>query len=515
MAKLKWLPAVLTVGVLALSALFLAEPINLTVTDLGRHLKNGQLVWQHREVLSTNFYSYTEPAHPFVNHHWASGVVFFLIWKLSGFAGLHLLFIALNLIALGLMARCAQERAGVGLAALLSILAIPLLAVRSEVRPEAFSALFTAVLFGRFTRFRDRPPSLRDLWWVPVVEVAWVNLHSYFFLGPALIAAFLIDGLLSPQRRGHARPLAAVFGLTVLATVCNPFGMRGALVPLTIFQEYGYRLFENQSIPFLLARFHLPRLWLFIGTFVVLGASLGAAWYRIGRSAGIAETLIALGVSVMGWSAYRNLALFGLLALPLIAGWLSVIWAHRARHDHRLALGAALVLALAVAVPSTVWSPPRASERGVGLEVGDSAAADFIRQHRLEGPLFNNYDIGGYLIFHLFPAHRVFVDNRPEAYSVSFFHDVYVPMQEDEATWQRVDARFGFNLIVFHRNDLTPWGQRFLLARVDDPAWAAVFVDRDTLIFLKRHERNRAAIERFEIPRSAFQILGTSPAQRP
>ena len=44
-------------------ALFFAEPINLTTADLGRHLKNGQLVWQHPELLSTNFYSYTISIH--------------------------------------------------------------------------------------------------------------------------------------------------------------------------------------------------------------------------------------------------------------------------------------------------------------------------------------------------------------------------------------------------------------------------------------------------------------------
>ncbi|HBH96430.1 MAG TPA: hypothetical protein DDX89_01380 [Candidatus Omnitrophica bacterium] len=492
-------------------ALFFAEPINLTTADLGRHLKNGQLVWQHPELLSTNFYSYTEPTHPFLNHHWASGMVFFLIWRLGGFAGLHLFFIALNLAALAIAWRCAEERAGVGVAAWLSILLLPLLAIRAEVRPEAFSLLFTSVFFQRLLRFRDQRASQRSVWWLPLLEAVWVNLHSYFFLGPALIAAFLVDSLCSPARRGQARVLAVVLSLAMLATLLNPFGITGALVPLTIFQEYGYRLFENQTIPFLLARFQMPALWLFLGVFMALALSLGGAWARVGKSAGVAETLIAVGVSAMGWVAYRNLALFGLLALPLIASALGVLRAVRPRNDRFFALAAVLSLALVIAVPSTVWSLPPASGRRLGLEPGDGEAAAFIRQQHLEGPIFNNYDIGGYLIFHLFPEHRVFVDNRPEAYSAAFFRELYIPMQEDDAVWREAEARFGLNMIVFHRHDLTPWGQRFMIARVDDPAWAPVFADRDTLILLKRNVRNRSAIDRFEIPRSAFHVTRASP----
>jgi hypothetical protein len=54
----------------------------------------------------------------------------------------------------------------------------------------------------------------------------------------------------------------------------------------------------------------------------------------------------------------------------------------------------------------------------------------------LKGPIFNNFDIGSYLIFRLYnkslPAGRqVFVDGRPEAYPASFFQITYILMQQD------------------------------------------------------------------------------------
>jgi hypothetical protein len=163
---------------------------------------------------------------------------------------------------------------------------------------------------------------------------------------------------------------------------------------------------------------------------------------------------------------------------------------------------------LALAAASQRWpllGPPAA--RGLGLRGGDSAAADFIRASGLDGPIFNDYDIGGYLIFHLFPRERVFVDNRPEAYSGGFFEKVYVPMQEDDRVWSEQLRRFDFNAIVFSWHDVTPWGQAFLIRRVQDPAWAPVFVDDRVLVLARRNEKNRALIARFEIPPSSFRIV--------
>lgn len=58
---------------------FFLEKINLTTADLGRHLKNGEMVLNGEwGILTTNFYSYTEPGFPVVNHHWGGGSNFLL-----------------------------------------------------------------------------------------------------------------------------------------------------------------------------------------------------------------------------------------------------------------------------------------------------------------------------------------------------------------------------------------------------------------------------------------------------
>jgi hypothetical protein len=71
---------------------------------------------------------------------------------------------------------------------------------------------------------------------------------------------------------------------------------------------------------------------------------------------------------------------------------------------------------------------------GLGLLPGVDASGDFFRENHIAGPIFNDYDTGGYLIYKLSidgPNQRVFVDNRPEAYTREFFRDFYIRAQRD------------------------------------------------------------------------------------
>ena len=111
---------------------------------------------------------------------------------------------------------------------------------------------------------------------------------------------------------------------------------------------------------------------------------------------------------------------------------------------------------------------------------------EFFKSQNLKGPIFNNYDIGGYLIFHLFPQEKVFVDNRPEAYSVDFFKKIYIPAQESDEKWRELDTKYKFNSIIFSHRDITPWGQKFLASRLADKSWENVFTDERVIIFKKK-----------------------------
>ena len=122
---------------------------------------------------------------------------------------------------------------------------------------------------------------------------------------------------------------------------------------------------------------------------------------------------------------------------------------------------------------------------GVGLRPAVQDSANFFKYNNLHGPIFNNYDIGGYLIYNLFPEERVFVDNRPEAYSVSFAGKATGRLGSDEAAWEKLDMEYRFNTIY-----LSLWGKKdstkeFLFKRFGDARWSTVFMDGYAIILVR------------------------------
>lgn len=493
---------------------FLAQKINLITVDLGRHLKNGEnILLRNFAVLSKNFYSYTYPDYHFINHHWGSGLIFFLIFKLGNFIGLHLFFIFLNLITFLIFFLAAKQESDFKIAFVLSFLLIPLIAERKELRPEVFSYFFSAVFFCLLLLYQKNQLKQRYLFLLPLAQIIWVNTHIYFFLGLFLILVFLLEDLLKKDFL-KAKNLLLIFCLSLIMSFFNPFGAKGVFYPFNIFKDYGYRVAENQSVWFL-ENYGLknPNFFLFKISLIILWLSFICLAVLSRRKLSFANLMLATGFSVMALLALRNFTLFGFFALPLtaaniknsLAKWLTEKKQHRL--TARLVAIIIFLIILIMFIPTYrhYWFSKNYAF-GLGLAPGISEATNFLKKENVKGPIFNNYDIGSYLIYYLYPQEKVFVDNRPEAYPVDFFQNIYIPMQDNEMKWRQQDDLYHFNAIIFSYRDLTPWAQKFLIERVKDSQWAPVFAGQYVIIFLKRNDLNQAIIEKYEIPKTQFII---------
>lgn len=519
-----WRPLIFALLLLFLG-LFYAQKINLTTADLGRHIKNGEVFFKGLRPISTNFYSYTQPDRPTINHHWGAGVIFYLLWRWIGFKGISIFYIFLHLFTFFLFFRIAEKKSNFTLALLFSVLSLPLITNRTEIRPEGFSYLMLGIYFyllnSRSLRGDETSSSViarggstrsnlffqrKTLWVIPILQILWVNLHIFFIMGPFLIGIFLVGSWISTKDKGLMKQYTVLLFGTIAACFINPFGLKGALTPLTIFKEYGYMIVENQSVIFMQNRFpHNPVYFHFEILFLITLISFVFIILKKGVKHHIIGLLLMVSFSALSWNAIRGFPILGLFFIPIVSRNFhcltkNTIW------KYIIALIPLLpIIATALLLRTNYYSPFK-GKTGLGLMPGVQSSASFFKQNQLHGPIFNNYDIGSYLIYHLFPRHKVFVDNRPEAYSVSFFKDTYIPMQEDEKVWERMDNQYNFNAIYFYRHDMTPWAQPFLIQRIGDPKWAPVFVDDYSLILLKRNIRNERLIRLYELPRGIFKI---------
>ena len=486
--------------------------MNLTTSDLGRHLANGEWFISHNpKVLTTNFYSYTFPDFNFINHHWGSGVVFYGIKQLLGFEGLSLFVAALILAAFLVIFRLTARKWGNALAIGSALVAIPLVALRIELRPEVFSFLFSAVFFWLLCLWQESRRS-RFLSLFPVFMVFWVNLHVCFVFGFLMVGAFFLEAawnyyrLRSPETKSAAKELLICLILCMAATLVNPIGWQLSLAPFQSFIDYGYRIIENQTPFFLVKRGFYFNVIPYFTLIPVVLAGIWLSLFKLKSLPRLSFLVIVGAFFILSSLAVRSLPLLGLFSIPLVASLMS----GSGRLEAPVFKNIPLIMIVYGIVLNLSFFGGRwyftNEEVGIGLIPKVEASALFFKEHELKGPIFNNYDIGSYLIYFLFPKERVFIDNRPEAFPSSFLKGTYVPMQADEKRWKVEEAKYGFNVIYFAWHDFTDFGQAFLLNRVKDPEWVPVFADDFALIFVKNVEANRSLIDLYRIPASRFGI---------
>ena len=164
-----------------------------------------------------------------------------------------------------------------------------------------------------------------------------------------------------------------------------------------------------------------PSFLYFLAALGMLSAALFFLIQREGFKKYIFIGSLTLLLSFAAIKAVRMIGLFGYFWIPLstyvYSRWLQYAQTSKSRKSIEIAL-----VVLGIIVSASVdfdWK----QKHGLGIVPGLNDAAEFFKREKISGPIFNNADIGGYLIFHLSPSHKVFVDNRMEAYPEDFLKE--------------------------------------------------------------------------------------------
>lgn len=479
--------------------------------DLGRHLKIGDIILQTKKIPLTNLFSFTYPKFPFINHHWLSEVIFALFNRYLGLNSLIFLKIILNSSAFLLLLLTVKKRNGWIVTLLAGLPLFLLFSQRTEVRPEIFSYFFLSL----YLIILNNQKNFKKYGFVlPLIQLFWVNFHIYFFLGPAILFFYLLSHLIKFKNR-HRKELIKIILIFVsssLACLFNPHFIKGALYPFFVFQNYGYQIVENQSILFMsryLGRIYQP---LFLVIF-----SLALISFFITLNNQSFYYLVSFSFfSLLGFQAIRNIPIFALgIFIPiinnlsLIKNKVKKIVSDNLKINFKLLFYFIFISFLLFLIFKNVsnqsYYQKLSSKRfGLGKSKGAADGVKFLLDHKISGPGFNNFDIGSYLIYRLYPQSQVFVDNRPEAYPAEFFKNIYIPMQENKEKWEEVNHQYHFNYIFFSHTDITPWANKFLKRMVKDKNWQLVFLDDYSIIFLRKNQQNKNLIKEFQVNEKNF-----------
>ena len=498
----KWLTWTAVGSCFAVAAFLFFHNLAIINEDIGRHIKLGEIIWQTKSVPRTNLLSYTAADFPFINHHWLSEVIFYGFYNFGGLTGVMVAKILILLAAYVFLLLIVKERVD-GITVLSFLLSLVLISMRTDPRPEIFTYLIAAIFFFVIYRVRDGKNGVNLLWLLPPLELLWVNFHIYFVIGLIIYGAFLIERFFL-KRLGRKEVMIGI--ALALATLVNPNGLRGALYPLTILHNYDLPIAENYPILEFVRHYHA---WLFPYKFFL--ASIAAIALGIVLRLGtfkhyLFEILLFVFLTISSFQLARNIGVYAVFSFPATVALFHNLKIREKFPTVNKVVLSGLIIFMAFFINSirtnAFYENVNAQSRfGLSVPKFMQQAVDFFQNNNLPGPIFNDIGIGSYLEWKLYPAQKAFSDNRPEAYPVSFWRDVYIPMQADYRIWRQKNSEYGIrSVIIDHMSIINhPAGQRFLSSILKDPDWPLVFVNDHIVIFVKKSKDTQRLIDAYAI----------------
>ena len=455
--------------------------------DLGRHIKLGEIITQTGEVPKTNLFSYTYPDFPFINTHWLFEVVAYFFSISTGLQALLILKVLILLLCVFLIIKSIPKENKVLLLPL-GFIFFHVLRERTDLRPEIFSFLFTTLTLYILEKFVSSQKS-KAIYFLPLMQLLWINTHIYFFVGLVLQVIFLICLIyLKFRTRGDfnkIKTLGLVFLFSCILSLLNPNGLTGALYPLTVKQNYGYLIVENQTLFFLEnIKFSDPNFLFVKLSWAIIVLSILYAFIK--RKLNLKNLMLCGFGLVLSFMNVRSFPYLVFLSFPAVLSNFGAIKKNFATKS-LIVIFAVLLLYESFLYLSGDYYKSRDENYTVNLKLIESGkkALDFLIKNDLPQPIFNNFDIGSYIIYRTYPKYKVFVDGRPESYPTQFFQGEYVPIQYDYQKFKEFDKNISLQTVIFSHTDQTPWAINFLQNIIQDPDWAVVYIDKFIIILTK------------------------------
>jgi hypothetical protein len=434
-----------------LVALFVAAGVSqlsrlsaLASPDIWRHVSVGSWILDNRSIPHHTLFSQGADL-PWVDSSWLFDVLTASVVKILGLRGL--LFLGMTLgfaIAIAVFVLARGKRRGFWSGTVLTAIALYLLAglpLRSSlVSVLFFSLTLTLIANARSTRAQ------RSFYRLPLLFLLWSNLDIQFVYGLVTLALFWIAEVATtfaehrkdePQISDTSLRMAGlVTAISFAATLCNPYGydLWGAAVRSVSFFAADPYIAEMHAL-----RFRQPQDY-------VLLLLVMTAFFAIGRrhARDPYSILLLTLCSIVSFHLQRDawvviLAAVSVLSLSMDATRHGEPLSFNSRSPSRM-LPASVVAALFALIAIFVtWVP--AGRDALLAKISEKfpvRASDYVQQHNLPKPLFNDYDWGSFLTWYL-PQYPVAIDDRTDAYgenlTVAYFKLTtgQVPLQDDAA----------------------------------------------------------------------------------
>jgi len=450
--------------------LFVAFMSMMPATDLAYQIRAGDIMWRTHAVLRTDVFTFTVPGADWLNQQWGAQLLLGSTYRVGGWNAIAFLYGALTTAAFAfLFFACRRRGASARASAILTVAGFWVARENLAMRPQLIAVLLFTVTLWLLAGRRTHP---RALWVIPVLMVVWVNVHGSFVLVPVLLAlAWLEDRKESAET---ARTILAVCGVSLLATLVNPYGV-GVWV-------YAASIGSNQTISRMVTEWAPPTIRDYSGVVFFMSALL-VAGYLIRRKEPLTwpQLFWPAAFFVLALPALRGVVWWGLVFPFVLAGLLT----RKADADEQRGspfMNAMLitVIVAAAVVVMPVWRAPGPTGAPSYLGQAPASLVDAAEASLPPGSrLFVSQTYASWFELEL-PSMPVFVDSRIELFPTSIWQ-AYLAVGGAREGWQTTLDRWNVDAVV-----INPEQDGVLTSHIgDDPAWRLAFEDESGSVFVR------------------------------
>ncbi|MCF7908307.1 MAG: hypothetical protein K9L86_05510 [Candidatus Omnitrophica bacterium] len=479
------------------SYLVLCACYNLGGADYFFHTKVGEYITISKVIPKTDIFSFTMNGKGWVDHEWLYQALIYRFhdsFGLQGFFILRIVLFSLIFFLLTVMVLKANWVFGFPLL----VYGLQLALRRFTLRPDNFSLLFMIIFLLPFV-FKKK----WLLWLLPFVQLIWVNVHGFFFLGPLILILYLILSKFNKvsEDKDFYKMAKVVFFGSIFACLFTPQPLAVIGYPLTVIkgmitgqQALFYKYIQELESP--LRNIHAqPQFFIFIIFAILCLCFLSSLnWFYLG-----------LGVLMLIFSinSLRNMYFFIPVAIAIFVDRYPVIKETVLRtilHKKGLLLLEVLFVVYSVnlSIPMAkkviqfpklgrahITRDGKINKRSIffsrDLSVYPKDMIDFMKSRELPERMFNSFNLGAAMIFNFFPQRQVFIDGRAEFYGHQFFSRYREIVMANEKVFDEIVEKYqieGFALTYF-RDSPPP-----LIKLLRDRGYQCIYFGQKGIIFV-------------------------------
>ena len=515
---------------LVLSYLVVLSVFPVNANDVFLYLEIGRRFFSHEGLPTTDVFRYTGVNAVFDSYHeLGSMLVYYLAYVAGGFNALilvkSLLLLAMGIIPFWVAWKLDRQRHSFFLPVML-FFAIYGASWRFIERGSLFSDLFSTLLVSLIILIRAKAGNVAMYRAsIPLVFLAWVNIHAGHVIGFLILILWLLAELLqylfgdeqdrSPRKTEIYSIAKTIIGSVVLGLL-NPRGVftYSTLARTILETRWSVARATNPEFmsPFAKGFLEFLDMRVFIGVMLaccllVIYAAIGQISKRAYRDLPIFEALCLCVFTCLGFIMVRFVLTASFGAVVIAAALLAnnkprFLGDGDEARPFRLIFPAMAALSIAgclFAVAAHGYGPPYGKRRiGLGINMAEKPvqACDFIDKTNLSVNIFNRYEYGGYMIWRWQGKKQVFVHGFTA--DTDFIQQEYMGISRSPGNFTRIVSKnkIGAFLIEapFQGSSSMPEITHRLMT---DSEWHLVYSDAVAVLFVKDVPENREIIEHY------------------